>query len=503
MKHQKGPIGREIPNGRKSARRIAVIGAGPGGICTGIKLKEAGFDNFVILEKSGGVGGTWYHNRYPGAACDVRSHMYSFSFELNLEWSRPFATQAEIAAYMERCVEKYDLRPHIRFNTEVCAAHWDEECTVWRLITEKGEEIIADAVVAALGMFNELNWPDIPGRDEFEGTSFHSARWDHAHDLTGEKVGVIGSAASAVQFVPEIAKVAGQLHVFQRTPNWVLPKEDKPFTPEELERFRNDPMAAREYRWSIFRELEGFITFSDPEALKQSEELGLQNLAKVEDPEVRRKLTPDFPFGCKRPLISDNFYPTFNRANVELVTEGIDRITHNAIVTNDGTERRVDTIVFATGFAVDRYLSTIEVTGRNGVNINDAWAEGAQAYLGITTTGFPNLFMLYGPNTNNGSILFMIECQVGYILRQLQRMESEGIAWLDVRPDVMARYNQELQRDLDNVTVWQADCSNYYRGPSGRIVTQWPHTMREYRARTRRPDPEAFECEYGEPLTVA
>jgi len=478
-------------------QRIVIIGAGPGGLCMAIKLKEAGFEDVVILERAAAPGGTWQHNRYPGAACDVQSHLYSFSFEQKKDWTTPFATQPEILEYLQHCVATYGLEANLRLNTGVRGAYWDEECLIWRLVTESGEEIEADVVVSALGMFNTPSWPDIPGLDSFGGTVFHTARWDEDHDLAGETVAVIGTAASAVQSIPEIAPRVAQLYVFQRTANWVLPKRETFFTEERLEELRHDPMAARQLRWQIFRTVDGVITFSNPAALQAAEEAGMANLAAVEDPEVRRKLTPVGPWGSKRPLSSDVFYPTFNRPNVELVTEAIQKVTADAIVTADGKERRVDTIVLATGFATTRYLSAIDVTGRGGLNLEEAWAGDPRAYLGITTSGFPNLFMLYGPNTNNGSIIFMIESQVSYILRQLRRMRDEGIVWMDVRGDVMDAYNEALQRDLDQVGVWQTGVSGYYRGASGRIVTQWPHTMDEYRRRTMRPDPDAFEIYPG------
>ncbi len=261
------------------SRRVVVIGAGPGGLCTGYKLLEAGFHDFVILDKADGVGGTWRHNQYPGAACDVPSLLYSYSFAMKKDWSRPYAEQPEILEYLEQCATTFGLEPHLRLGTGVRSAHWDDEVMVWRVITDKGEELVADVVVSGMGMFNELNRPEIPGLDTFPGTVFHSARWDHGHDLTGEAVAVVGSAASAVQFVPEIAKQVSQLHIFQRSPQWVLPKDDTPFTDEELVAFRADPMAARLRRWEIWRTLEGFITFSNPEALRLAEEAGLSNLA--------------------------------------------------------------------------------------------------------------------------------------------------------------------------------------------------------------------------------
>jgi cation diffusion facilitator CzcD-associated flavoprotein CzcO len=489
--HDKAGNGADAPVG---ARRIVIIGAGPGGICAGVKLREAGIDDFVILEKGTGPGGTWYHNRYPGAECDVRSHLYSFSFEPNPDWSKAYAGHAEIRAYFERCVEKYGIGPFIRYGKEVTSADWDDARGIWRLSTKAGEIVEADVVISAIGMFNELSWPDIEGLRDFGGTLFHSARWRYDHDLNGRTVGVIGSAASAVQFVPEIAKEAGQLHLFQRTPNWVIPKANTPFTEEELARLRADPREVAALRETIYGELENFITFSNPDALREAEAAGLANLEQVKDPEVRAKLRPTGPFGCQRPLLSDDFYPTFNRPNVELVTERIARVTRDGIVTSDGRERKVDTIICATGFKANQYLSVLKVRGRNGVDLQQAWNTGPIAYLGVATAGFPNLFMLYGPNTNNGSILFMIECQVAYAVRQIQRMSAERIKWLDVRPDVMARYNDELQKAIDKVAVWQVPGSNYYRAPSGRIVTQWPYTMAEYRARTEAADSDAYEA---------
>jgi len=476
------------------SRRVAIIGAGPGGICTGVRLLERGHDDFVILEKAPGVGGTWWHNRYPGAECDIKSHLYSFSFAPNAAWSRSYARQPEIKTYLEECVRRFGLEPHLRLGTEVRSARWDDASAKWRLAVGDDEVVEADVVVSALGMFGAPVAPDIPGLDTFAGTIFHSARWDEDHDLGGEDVAVIGSAASAVQFVPEIAPVVGRLYLYQRSANWVLPKEDDPFTPEQIDAFRVDTDTVLALRDSIFATVDPNLTFADPERRAAAEAAGLSNLAVVEDTEVRRKLTPDMPFGFKRPLASNVYYPTFNRPNVELVVDPIVEVTANGVVTADGRTRRVDTIILATGFATTKFLGALDVVGRGGLHIDEAWADGPQAYLGITTSGFPNLFMLYGPNTNNGSIIYMIECQVDYVMQLLDRMDDEGIVAVDVKRDVMDRYNAALQETLAGVEVWQAGCHGYYRVPSGRIVTQWPGSMSEYRARTREPDPEAFEA---------
>ncbi|MEE2665020.1 MAG: NAD(P)/FAD-dependent oxidoreductase [Myxococcota bacterium] len=470
-----------------------IIGAGPGGLCTAIRLLQAGIRDFVILEKAAGVGGTWWHNSYPGAECDVPSHLYSFSFEPKDDWVKPFSTQPEIKAYLEHCVAKYGLTPHLRLETEVRSAGWEDPPGRWRIETTAGEVVHAPIVVSAIGMFNEPHWANVPGLDRFEGTLFHSARWNHDHDLNGERVATIGSAASATQFVPEIAKQAGQLYVFQRSANWVLPKEDDPFDEEALGAFRADAGLVSGSRQQIFEGLENLIQFDDQELIAKTGHVHKKFLGVVVDPEVRRKLTPRHPYGCKRPLLSNDYYPAFNRPNVELVTEGIAGITDDAIETTDGKLRRVDTIVMATGFETTKYLSAIEVRGRDGLQLEDAWRDGAQAYLGITTSGFPNLFMLYGPNTNNGSILFMLECQVDYVMRQLERMQARSVAWIDVRREVMDSYNEALQRELDGVDVWHASCNGYYRGPSGRIVTQWPRNMTIYRERTQADDTDAYE----------
>jgi cation diffusion facilitator CzcD-associated flavoprotein CzcO len=303
---------------------------------------------------------------------------------------------------------------------------------------------------------------------------------------------VVGSAASAVQFVPEIAEEVAQLHLFQRSANWVLPKIDTPYTDEELEFLRANPDEVLARRQQVFDQVDPRITFQDPEAVAMQTRIGLQAIEVVEDPEVRRKLTPTVPYGCQRPLVSNRYYPTFNRPNVELVTESIERITPTGIRTVDGVERDCDTIVFATGFRTTRYLSAIDVTGRAGRRLGDAWSDGAHAYLGITTAGFPNLFMLYGPNTNNGSIIYMIEAQVEYVVRHLRWMDEAGLDWIDVRPEVEAGYNDALQADMARVGPWSAgNCHNYYWA-GGRIVTQWPHSMSEYRRRTEADDRDAF-----------
>jgi len=484
----------EVTKSEGRELRIAILGAGPGGLCMGIKLKQAGFENFVILEKSEQLGGTWNHNRYPGCACDIKSHLYSFSFEIKPDWTRPYAPQPEILDYIEHCADKYELRPHCRFNAGVRSARWSDDENRWTVELESGEILEADVVVSAIGMFNDLTIPDIEGLDSFEGACFHSSRWDWKHDLSGETVGVIGSAASAVQLVPEIAKVAGQVHLFQRSANWVLPKEDDPYTEEELERRRQHPEEALAIRQEIFDGVESGTAFVDAEVRAGVEAEVLKAIEVVEDPEVRAKLVPEHIWGCKRPLFSNDYYVAFNRDDLELVTDPIERVTAKSVVTADGKERLIDTLVLATGFSATKYLSAIDVTGRDGLNIADAWSEGAQAYMGVTTTGFPNLFMLYGPNTNQGSIITMIEWQADHALKLIERIADEGLAWIDVKPGPMAEYNEQIQKDIDAIEPWQdGGCTGYYRSPSGRVVTQWPHTMTAFKERIEAIDADIYE----------
>ena len=474
-------------------RRIVVIGAGPGGICTGHFLREAGYENFTIFERDGDVGGTWQRNRYPGLACDVWSHVYSFTFSLNPAWTRSYAAQPEILEYMRKTVTDEDLWPKIRLNTGIASAAWDDDDAQWVVTTDSGEKVEADVVISGQGMFGELKYPDIEGRDSFEGVAMHTGAWREDVDLTAKRVGVIGSAASGVQSIPEIAKLAGHLTVFQRSPNWVLPKEDVEHTEEQLHSFHNVEGALQEYHDGIMSFVGPSTPFSNPDINGAAEWIAAVAIEQVEDPETRRKLTPDTPWGCMRPLFSNHYYPTFNRPNVSLETSSITKITPTGIVTADGAEHELDVIVFATGYVVDKFASRIPITGRDGLKLDDAWADGAQAHLGITTAGFPNLFMLYGPNTNQGSLIPMIEWESQYAVKTLQAMDEAGIDWVDVRRDVMDAYNVGLQEAIDGVEVWKGGCSHYYLAESGRVVTQYPFSMFNFRDSIAEPNLEEFE----------
>jgi cation diffusion facilitator CzcD-associated flavoprotein CzcO len=459
---------------------VLIIGAGPGGLGAGITLARAGITDFLVVEKAAGVGGTWWHNRYPGAECDVETHLYSYSFEPKLDWSRPYAGQREIKAYLEHVADKYDMLPHCRFHTEVASAAWDEAQKVWQVTMVDGRRVSARFLISAIGMFNEIVLPEVAGLDDFAGAMFHTARWPDDFDATGKRVALIGSAASAVQTAPEIAPLVERLDLYQRTPQWVMTKRDTPYTQAELDHFRAHPEVVEAHRRELWARLESAVLFDDPQMVANMEADARRNLETVIDPDLRRRLTPGWGMGCRRPLASNKYYPIFNRPNVHLLDRGIERVTANGIVTGDGAFRAVDAIVLATGFETTRYLAALDVTGRDGVHIRDAWRDGAIAYHGITTPGFPNLFMLYGPNTNNNSLITMLELQCGYAVGWIRRMIEKDMTWLEVRTSAVDHYNARLQADIERITVWRSDCGGYYRAPSGRIVTQFPYTMTHY-----------------------
>ncbi len=476
--------------------RIIVIGAGPGGIISAYQFREAGYTNVKILERDGDVGGTWQRSRYPGLGCDIMIHAYSFSFNLNPNWKRSYAPQPEILEYMRATDDRLELWPMIHLNTGVTEARWHDETGEWMVSTTTGETLIADVVISAQGMFGDVKWPDIPGRDFFSGDLVHTGEWPHELDIANKRVAVIGGAASAVQSIPEIAKLASQLTSYQRSPQWVLPKEDFPIPAEQIEEFNRNPEALQGYRDAIMNYIGPNAPFSNKEILGGAEWAGAVAISVVDDPKTREGLTPHVPWGCFRPLFSNDYYPAFNRPNVELVTDGIDRITPTGIVTADGVEREFDVIVCATGYVVDKFAARIPFTGIGGRSLDDEWADGPEAYLGVTTTGFPNLFMLYGPNNNAGSLIEMAEYEVAYVIELLAQMNESGADWINVQRDAMDAYNAELQQGIANVEVWHAGCGHYYESPSGKIVTQYPFSMFHYRDSVANPDLSPFELGY-------
>ncbi len=475
---------------------VAIIGAGFAGLGMAIKLKDAERHDFQIFEAASGLGGTWRDNTYPGCACDIPSHLYSYSFEQKPDWTRTFGPWWEILEYLEHCADKYAVRPHIRFDSPVTAAAWDDDARLWRITINDSEEITARILVAGTGPFQRPRYPDVPGLDSFEGPVMHSARWDHDVDLRGKDVAAIGTGASAIQFVPEVAKEAQALHIFQRTPPWVLAKQDMPVSDAWRERFIRSPRLTSAVRNGIYLAAEsmgaGFVV--DPRLMRVREALAKRFIRKsIADPALREKVTPHYTMGCKRILYSNDYYPALCRDNVHLETDPIERITHDSVVTRSGTSRKVDAIVLGTGFVVDEFLTHVSVRGRDGLALNDAWQKGAEAYYGITVADFPNLFLLVGPNTGLGhnSIVFMIEAQVHYIMKCLDRMDRDGFTSLEVRASEQRLFNERLMDRMGRM-VWSSGCQSWYLDQEGRNFTIWPGFTTEYWLRTRRPDPRAF-----------
>jgi cation diffusion facilitator CzcD-associated flavoprotein CzcO len=469
--------------------RVVIVGSGFGGLGMAIRLKRAGIDSFTVLEKADRLGGTWRDNTYPGAACDSPAFAYCFSFEQKADWSRKWAPQPEILAYIEHCARKYDLLPHIRFGAEVASARFDEARAAWRIRTTTGETIEADVLVSAVGQLNRPASPAIPGIDRFRGVAFHSARWRHECDLAGKTVGVIGNAASAIQFVPRIAPVVQRLHVFQRSANWMIPRNDRAYTEREKRLFARHPPAARLYRWWLwFTYEQRFPVFRRNRFMawtfRRMSHASLREI--VADPGLRRALVPDYPVGGKRILISDDYYQALVRDNVSVVTSPIEHITEDAVVTRDGS-LPVDVLILATGFETTSFLVPMRIEGLGGRVLEEEWRDGAEAYLGITVPGFPNFFMLYGPNTNLGhnSIIFMLECQARYVTECLRALRERDLAWLDVRAEATRAYNQRLQARLAR-TVWAATDRSWYKRADGRITNNWSGTTTAYWWKTRR-----------------
>jgi cation diffusion facilitator CzcD-associated flavoprotein CzcO/acetyl esterase/lipase len=482
--------------GPPRAPRVVIIGAGFGGLGLAMTLKKAGIEDLTIIEKADGVGGVWRHNTYPGAACDVPSLLYSFSFEPNPDWTRQYSPQAEILDYLERCAAEYGLERHLRLGTEVERADFDEDAGVWRIRTTEGEEIEAEVLVSACGQLSLPALGRIPGAERFRGPIFHTAQWDHEVDLEGKRVAVVGTGASTIQVVPAIAPRVGKLDVYQRSAPYVIPKKDRPFRAWERTLFRRFPPLRLAQRLLVWLRFEVFVS-----AFNQFRAMGRlgarmadrQLCDQIADPELRKALTPDHVLGCKRVLISDDYYPAFSRANVELIPQGVRELTETGIVAEDGTERPTDVIVLSTGFESTRFLAPMEIRGPGGLDLNEVWSEGARAYLGMTVPGYPNLFVMYGPNTNlgSGSIVFQLESQMSYIADAVERLRRRG-GWLAVRPDVAEAFDREMQERL-STSVWQTGCSNWYIDENGRNSNNWPGFTLEYRRRTKRLDPTEYE----------
>jgi len=480
---------------QNSRHEVVILGAGMSGLCMAIQLKRAGIDDFVILEKQPGLGGTWWDNTYPGAHVDVPAPLYSFSFAPNPGWTRRFAAAPEIQAYMQALAVRHGLLAHMRLATCMTEARFDEASGVWHVATDRGDALQARFFVCSTGPLSQVRWPDIPGLADFQGQRMHSARWDHGHDMAGQRVAVIGTGSTASQLVPPIADKAQRLHVFQRTANWVLPRSDRPYGVFDRLLARLPPYAAL-VRWSWMQLLEwGRRGFEDGTlARRMLLKLATSHLHRqVSDPALRQRLVPPYPLGCKRLIYSNDFYPALGRANVELVSEPITCITAHGIVTADGCERPIDTLVCATGFDAVELLSSVAVTGVAGRTLREAWQHGPEAYHGITVAGFPNLFLMLGPNTGTGhtSTLLYIEPEVDHAIACMKAVRERGHRWIDVRGDVFRQHNHRLQSRLEG-SVW-SHCRSWYRMDGGRIVALFPGYTREYVQAVRQPD---FAADY-------
>lgn len=473
-----------------------IIGAGMSGLLAGIRLRRAGITDFTILEKSQDVGGTWLDNSYPGAGCDVPSHLYSYSFAPNADWSRTYARQPEIHAYFRRVAEDHGLLPHIRLQTEVTGAEFDEADGTWTVQTAAGATLTCRLLIVGVGQLNRPLIPDIPGRESFRGIQFHSARWNHEVDLRGKRVASIGNGASAVQYIPEIAPLANRLTVFQRSPNWIVPRVDREIGPGRRALFRAVPALAKllrlsiylasDARWGAFRHADGFVS-------RRMRQLALNHLeAQVPDPALRARLTPDYPVGCKRVLVSSDYYPALMRDNVELMTDPIARIRPEGVELEDGRVVPLDAIIWGTGFEASGFLAPLTIRGLGGRALRDAWAKGAEAHRGVAVAGFPNMILLYGPNTNLGhsSIIFMVERQMDYAMNLIQFLLDRSLAWFDVRAEAQADYNRRIQAELAQ-TVWVAGCRNWYRR-DGKVINNWSGSTGAFRRLMRRLDLDSY-----------
>jgi len=488
---------------------VAIVGAGFGGLGMAIRLKQAGRDDFVVLERASDVGGTWHANTYPGCQCDIPSNLYSFSFARKSDWATAYPMREQILDYLHHCARRFGVEPHVELECELLDAGWDPDRGRWDIETSSGA-LSARVLVAAPGLLSEPCVPNLPGLDRFEGTTFHTSRWNHDHDLTGERVAVLGTGATAVQVVPSIREQVGRLFVFQRTPPWVIPHLDHEVGPRLQRLYERVPAAQRLVRGTIWGLHELLVPgmARDPRLLKGHELLARSNMRRgISDPDLRRRLTPDYAIGCKRILLSSDWYPAITSPGVELVTAGIREVRERSIVDGDGVEHRLDTIVFATGFVPSDPPIARRLRGREGRTLSETWQGSPQAYLGTTVAGFPNLFLFYGPNTNLGhsSIVYILESQITYVLSALETMDDRGAACVEVRPQVQDVFNEEMQERLQ-ASVWNSGCSSWYLDRHGRNSIQWPGFTFEFRRRTRRFEPAEYRLSppvAAEPLAAA
>ena len=474
---------------------VVIVGAGISGIAAGIKLREAGVTDFVVLERADSYGGTWRANTYPGCACDVPSGLYSFSFAPNPEWTRSFSPQPEIQAYLKRCAADFGVLPHVRFGHEVRGAAWDGDARLWRIETSKGP-LTASVLVMASGALSDPLVPDLPGLGGFQGRAFHSARWDHGFDLAGRRVTVVGTGASAIQFVPAIQPLVEKLYVFQRTPPWIVPRQQRELGPRRHRLYRRFPAVQRAARGAIYLAREAFVLgFRRPGVMRLAEAVARRHLEKsIADPALRARLTPQWRIGCKRILLSNDYLPALAQPNVEVVTEGIREVRAHSVVSRDGVERPVDAIVFGTGFVPTDPPLAPHVRGRGGRSLAEAWAGSPKAHVGTTVSGFPNLFLLMGPNTGTGhtSVVYIIEAQIEHLLAALRHLRGTGAAALEPREEAQEAFVAAVDRRMEG-TVWNSGgCKSWYLDRTGRNSALWPDFTWRFRRRVARLDPAEY-----------
>lgn len=478
---------------------VIITGTGFSGLCVGIQLKKMGFHHFKIVEKSNEIGGTWRDNHYPGAACDVKSNLYSFSFEPNPHWSRVYSPQAEILEYTRYCARKYGLEEHIILNWEVKAANYDEKSSTWELKNQEGNKLKANLFIIGNGPLHIPSLPDIEGIHDFKGTVFHSSNWNHQYDLNGKSVCVIGTGASAIQFVPEIQPKVKKLYLMQRTAPWVLPKPDGTFSALQSVLFEKLPITQKLDRGLNYlineAQVVGMMYYD--KILKAGELIGKYHINKyIKDKELRKKLTPTFKLGCKRVLLSNNYYPALAQSNVEVVTDGIQKFTKDSVVTNDGKSRKIDAVIMGTGFHVSDSFSYYDIIGKNGIALKEAFATAPETYMGATAHHFPNLFFMLGPNTGLGhnSMIYMIESQANYIVDAVKKMQEKGLKSIEVKKEIQDNFNEEIQQKLKG-SIWLSGCNSWYISEDGKNHTLWPGFTFEFWNRTKTINLKDYEVE--------
>lgn len=486
--------------------KVVIVGAGFGGLCMAIKLKEAGISDFIILEKGLDVGGTWRDNTYPGAACDVQSHLYSFSFEGNPDWSRRYPGWKEIQSYIHRTTDKYNIRPFVQFNSEVMASEFNEKTGRWLVTLNDGSQVDTQHFILATGPLHVPSIPKIPGLNTFKGKQFHSAQWDHEFDLDDKNVVSIGTGGSAIQYLPEIAPKVKNLSVFQRTPAWVLPRDMRGYSDFNKKLFKTFPLMRKLHRMRLFATNESRVfpifykNLARPVQFLAKSFLNMQ----LKDPALRKKLTPKYTIGCKRILISNKYYPMFKRENVDLITDGIKEVRAHSIIDSNGKEHPADAIIFGTGFVTDPriYLKGFTLTGLPGRDIHKDWEKGTESYYGVSVEGYPNMFQLLGPNTGLGhnSVIFMIENQVEYVVKCIKKMDDKDAKYMDIKVTEQTSFNEGLQSRFKG-TVWTSGCQSWYQAGDGKNFFIWPGSTLRYQRELRNIDYNVYNW-VGKPSEI-